>query len=198
MCVPGEKPALVRSPLPRTRPSAPYLVGAPRCFWRILGEFARFPMIPWTAQEISLLIGLWPNASVAQISKWLNRSRASICGKAMRLRRDDLLPADVEKHFEVNPAVQTRQGPANATETSIRPAKWTHRLMSPCRHWKCGAARWSNSMTANAAGRSATCTRSRRYSAAATRCQDFPIAGIICGWRDAIVVAAIRTRSTSG
>ena len=65
-------------------------------------------MIPWTTQEISLLIGLWPTASAAQISKWLNRSRASICGKAMRLRRDDLLPADVEKHFEVNPAVQTR------------------------------------------------------------------------------------------
>ena len=65
-------------------------------------------MIPWTTQEISLLIGLWPIASAAQISKLLNRSRASVCGKAMRLRRDDLLPADVEKHFEVNPAVQTR------------------------------------------------------------------------------------------
>jgi hypothetical protein len=56
-------------------------------------------MIPWTTQEISLLIGLWPTASAAQISKWLNRSRGSVCGKAMRLRRDDLLPADVEKHF---------------------------------------------------------------------------------------------------
>ena len=60
-------------------------------------------MIFWTAQEISLLIGLWPNASAAQISKQLKRSRASVCGKAMRLRHDDLL-----KHFEVSPALQTR------------------------------------------------------------------------------------------
>ena len=82
-------------------------------------------MIPWTTQEISLLIGLWPTASAAQISKLLNRSRASICGQAMRLRRDDLLPADVEKHFEVNPAVQTRPDRAKATVISIRPAKPT-------------------------------------------------------------------------
>jgi GcrA cell cycle regulator len=82
-------------------------------------------MIPWTTQEISLLIGLWPNASAAQISKQLNRSRASVCGKAMRLRGNDLLPADVEKHFEVNPAVQTRPGRAQATVTSIMPAKPT-------------------------------------------------------------------------
>ena len=67
-------------------------------------------MIPWTAQEISLLIGLWPTASAAQISKWLNRSRGSVCGKAMRLRSDGVLPAELEKHFEVNPAVQTRPG----------------------------------------------------------------------------------------
>ena len=88
-------------------------------------ELARFTMIPWTTQEISVLIGLWPNASAAQISKRLNRSRASVCGKAMRLRSDDLLPADVEKHFEVNPAVQTRPGRAQTTGTSITPAKPT-------------------------------------------------------------------------
>jgi GcrA cell cycle regulator len=89
------------------------------------GEVARFTMIPWTTQEISLLIGLWPNASAAQISKQLNRSRGSVCGKAMRLRRDDLLPADVEKHFEVNPAVQTRPVSAKTMVTSISPAKPT-------------------------------------------------------------------------
>ena len=83
------------------------------------------PMIPWTTQEISLLIGLWPNASAAQISKRLNRSRGSICGKAMRLRRDDLLPADVEKDFEVNPAVPKRPGRAQTAVTSITPAKPT-------------------------------------------------------------------------
>jgi hypothetical protein len=82
-------------------------------------------MIPWTAQEISLLIGLWPNASAAQISKQLSRSRASVCGKAMRLRSDDLLPADVEKHFAVNPAVQKRPGRALTTVTTITPAKPT-------------------------------------------------------------------------
>src|SRR4029453_9902622 len=100
-------------------------VGAPQCFWRILGELARLPMIPWTTQEISLLIGLWPSASAAQISKQLNRSRGSISGKAIRLRSDDLLPADVEKHFEVNPAVQTRPGRALTTVRSITPAKPT-------------------------------------------------------------------------
>ena len=81
-------------------------------------------MIPWTTQEISLLIGLWPTASAAQISKLLNRSRASICGQAMRLRRDDLLPAGVEKHFKVNAAVQMRP-PAKTMVTAIRPAKPT-------------------------------------------------------------------------
>jgi hypothetical protein len=153
------------------------------------GERARFPMLPWTPQEISLLIGLWPIASAAQISKWLNRSRASVCGKAMRLRRDDLLPAEVEKHFEVNPAVKMRlDHHAKATVTSIRPRKSPPRIDATVPPLEYGAARWSSSMTANAAGPSATCTRSQHYSAAATRCQDFPIASIICGWRDTIVV----------
>jgi GcrA cell cycle regulator len=84
-------------------------------------------MIPWTAQEISLLIGLWPTASAAQISRWLNRSRSSICGKAMRLRHDDLLPGGVDKHFEVKP-VRTRPGRAKTTVTSIRPAKSPPRI----------------------------------------------------------------------
>ena len=34
--------------------------------WR-LGELARFPMMPWTTQEISLLIGLWPRISRANL-----------------------------------------------------------------------------------------------------------------------------------
>jgi hypothetical protein len=55
----------------------------------------------------------------------LNRSRASVCGKAMRLRSDDLLPVDVEKHFDMKPAVQTRPGRAQTTVTSITPAKPT-------------------------------------------------------------------------
>ena len=127
MGVSGEKTALVQIATSAPWTERAYLVGAPRCFWRyspnFQGELARFTMIPWTTQEISLLIGLWPNASAAQISKQLNRSRGSVCGKAMRLRRDDLLPADVEKHFEVNPAVQTRPVSAKTTVTSISPAK---------------------------------------------------------------------------
>ena len=42
-------------------------------------------------------------ASAAQISKWLKRSRGSVCGKATRLRSDGVLPAEVEKHFDVSP-----------------------------------------------------------------------------------------------
>ena len=99
-------------------------------------------MIPWTTQEISLLIGLWPNASAAQISKQLTRSRASVCGKAMRLRRDDLLPADVEKHFEMNPAVQARPGRAKP-ETTIRPERTIRSKPAPPRisYSRCGPAR---------------------------------------------------------
>jgi hypothetical protein len=60
-------------------------------------------MIPWTTGETFLLIGLWPIASAAQISRWLNRSRGAICGKAMRLRRDGLLPCGGKEHFEGRP-----------------------------------------------------------------------------------------------
>ena len=43
-------------------------------------------------------------------------------------------------------------------------------------------------MTVNVAGRLATCTRLRLSSAAVMRCQDYPIAGIIYGWRGTAVV----------
>jgi hypothetical protein len=56
--------------------------------------------------------------------------------------------------------------------------------MPPCHRRKCGAARCSNSTTANAAGRLAKYTRSWRSFAATPRCQDLPTAGTICGWRD--------------
>jgi len=79
-------------------------------------------MMPWTTQEVSLLVGCWPTASAAQISRRLNRSRASICGKAMRLRRGNLLPAGVQKQFEVKP-VKTRLCYATTTVPSITPAK---------------------------------------------------------------------------
>ena len=190
---PARKPQRFKSPPPRPRPSArissEHHDALGEYSPNFNGELARFAMIPWTTQEISLLIGLWPHASAAQISKQLNRSRASVCGKAMRLRRDDLLPADVEKHFEVNPAVQTRPGRAQTTVTSITPAKPTPPVDATCAAaGNAALLAASNSMTANAAGRSATCTRSRRSSAAVMRCQGLPIAGIICGWRDTTAV----------
>ena len=143
-------------------------------------------MIPWTTQEISLLIGLWPNASAAQISKQLNRSRASVCGKAMRLRSDDLLPADVEKHFEVNPAVQTRPGRAQTTVTSIMPAKPTPPVdatVPPPEMRRCsllelddGQCRWPLGDVHQVA---------TLFCGGAS--QVGPIAGIIGGWRAADV-----------
>jgi GcrA cell cycle regulator len=81
-------------------------------------------MMPWNTQEISSLIGCWPTASAPQISRLLNRSRASICGKAMRLRRGKLLPADVQKNFEVKPR-QTRLWHATTSVPSITPEKPT-------------------------------------------------------------------------
>ena len=96
-------------------------------------------MMPWTTGEISLLIGLWPTASAAQISKRLNRSRGSVCGKAMRLRSDGALPADVEKHFEMNPAVQMRPVPV-ITVTSSRQNRH-YQSRPPCRRQICGVAR---------------------------------------------------------
>ena len=176
MRVSGEKTASVQSSTSAPGPRA-YLAGAPRWFWR--GS----RMMPWTTQEISLLIGFWPTASAAQISRRLNRSRASICGKAMRLRRGNLLPAGVQKHFEVKP-VQTR--PGCTTKRSHRSCRQSRhqQWMPPCHRRKRGAARCSNSITANAAGRLATYTRSWRSFAATPRCQGLPTAGTICGWRD--------------
>ena len=137
--------------------------------------------------EIFLLIGLWPNASAAQISERLNRSRASVCGKEMRLRSDDLLPAGVEKNFEVNPAVQMRPGCAQITGTSIVSAKSTPLVdatLPPPEMQRCslleldaGQCRWPLG----------TVRRSRRCSAAVLSSQVAPIAGIIGGWRAADV-----------
>ena len=80
MRVSGEKTALVqiatlRALDPRARISSEHHEA-----------FGEVSMLPWTTREISLLIGLWPTASATQISKRLNRSRGSVCGKAMRLR----------------------------------------------------------------------------------------------------------------
>ena len=79
--------------------------------------------MPWTTQEISLLIRFWPIASAAQISQWLKRSRGSVCGKAMRLRSDGVLPAEVEKHFDVSPSIQMWSAPTKTNVTSVRPGK---------------------------------------------------------------------------
>ena len=76
-------------------------------------------MMHWTTQEISSLIGCWPTASASQISRRLNRSRASTCRKAMRLRRGNLLPAGVQNHFEAK-LVPTRP---SCTMTMVKSIK---------------------------------------------------------------------------
>ena len=57
----------------------------------------------WSASETDTLIRMWPTASAAQIAQRLHRPRQAVCSKAKRLRHDGVLPADVDKHFEVNP-----------------------------------------------------------------------------------------------
>ena len=90
---------------------------------------ARFPDDAWTTQEISYSSALADRIG-REISRRPNRSRASICGKAMRLRRGNLLPAGVQKHLEVKP-VQTRPGCTTTTVTSIMPAKPTPVVDAP-------------------------------------------------------------------
>ena len=143
----------------------------------LTASFARFTMIPWTTQEISLLTGLGPNAQRATLVR-LNRSRASVCGKTMWLRRRDLLPAGVEKHLEVKP-VQAQPG---CTTTIVAAGMRRCSLLEL--------------ITANAAGRSATYTRPRRSFAAMPRCQGFPTSIIPAEARHRRL-PSIRSRSTS-
>ena len=153
---------------------------------------ARFPM-PWTAQEISLLIGLWPTASAAQISKWLNRSRGSVCGKAMRLRSHGVLPAEVEKHYEVKP-VQTPHGPAKTTVTSIRPARPTPPIdatVPPPDMRRCSLVELDDGQCRHAPGRDAVLRRRRGARVFLLRASSAD--GAMRQWS-----AATRSRSTSG
>ena len=138
--------------------------------------------MPWTAQEISLLIGLWPTASAAQISKWLNRSRGSVCGKAMRLRSDGVLPAE-----EVKP-VQTPHGPAKTTVTSIRPAKRTPPIdatVPPPDMRRCSLVELDDGQCRWPLGDMHQVVTLFCGGAAVS---GFSFAGIICGWRDATEV----------
>ena len=140
-------------------------------------------MIPSTTQEISLLTGFGPNASLGQISRRLNRSRASVCGKAMRLRRRDLLPAGVEKHLEVNP-VQTRPRCAATMGTPIMPAKPTPPVdatVPPPEMRRCSLLELDNGQCRWPLG---DVHQAVAQFAATPRSQAFPTAGTICGWRD--------------
>ena len=133
-------------------------------------------MIPWTTEETFLLVSLWPTASATQISRWLNRSRSSICAKAMRLRHDDLLPDGVEKHFEVKP-VQTR--PA-AVARRILESRQLFAILKTCRIVSAVSSVQMRSVARSE--RSALPTRKPRHRAArseafhenAERCQATP------------------------
>jgi len=46
---------------------------------------------PWTGEEISTLVSMWPNASISQIATRLHRPPAGVRGKAKQLRDIGLL-----------------------------------------------------------------------------------------------------------
>ena len=75
-------------------------------------------MRDWTDAETRELISLWPVASAAQIARRLHRSRHAVSGKADRLIRDGVLPAETHKHFETNP-----WPPRARPKPTTRPAK---------------------------------------------------------------------------
>lgn len=65
----------------------------------------------WTDDELRELVALWPTNSAKQIAKRLHRQRTAIRRKAMRLRREGLLPPNLPKHFDVNPPKRPRPRP---------------------------------------------------------------------------------------
>jgi hypothetical protein len=60
-------------------------------------------MREWTDSETDTLVSLWPSHSTSQIAAYLHRPRSAVSAKAHRLRQEGLLPAEVEKHFDVRP-----------------------------------------------------------------------------------------------
>jgi GcrA cell cycle regulator len=61
----------------------------------------------WTPDETRELLKLWPVASASQIGEKLQRPRAAVISKALRLRSQGALPAG-PKHFDINPRKRPR------------------------------------------------------------------------------------------
>jgi len=53
---------------------------------------------PWTGEELSTLVSMWPNAPIAQIATRLHRPYTSVRGKARQLRDIGLLEAKHTKN----------------------------------------------------------------------------------------------------
>ena len=68
-------------------------------------------MSRWTDEELRELVTLWPTNSASQIAKRLHRLRSAICGKAVRLRQEGLLPHNPAQHFDVYPSKRRPPGP---------------------------------------------------------------------------------------
>jgi hypothetical protein len=99
----------------------------------------------------------------------------------MRLRRDDLLPGGVEKHFEVKPRSDRHVRPPRTTaEPTIRPQKPTAPNLGLLQMRPCSLLELDDGAVT---GRSARCTRSRCCSAAVPSCQVAATARTIYAWR---------------
>ena len=62
---------------------------------------------PWTDEEISTLVSMWPNASVMQIATRLHRAYGSVCTKAKQLREEGFLEAkDTQQSRSIKPDLQ--------------------------------------------------------------------------------------------
>jgi GcrA cell cycle regulator len=58
---------------------------------------------PWSDNETSVLIELWPTHSATQIARRLNRTRSEVGAKARRLKLAGMLPVHLHKNFAVDP-----------------------------------------------------------------------------------------------
>ena len=60
---------------------------------------------PWTGEEISTLVSMWPNASTSQIATRLHRAYFCVCSKAKQLRDKSLLEAKNTQLLSIKPAL---------------------------------------------------------------------------------------------
>ena len=76
----------------------------------------------WTSKETVTLITLWTTRSAEQIAKELHRPRSAICGKAMRLRAEGILPGgSVKDHFADDPRKRPRPRVPRSNLTILPP-----------------------------------------------------------------------------